>query len=202
MTNRMVTNRTLPRLGAACGALFAVPLFAVSGNSGHVNVIGLAAFALFLPFLAYLYSLLREAEGANGWLSTTAFAAGLTGITIKLLSAAPEIANRHVTDDTPLHKALQGIADAATGISLYPLAVMFAAITVLTFRTSVLPRWLGFGAAATAIALAVMGSFIGRNAGPALILFVLWTLVASVVLFRRTWREPTQVARPYSPAAS
>jgi hypothetical protein len=197
-----VTNRMLPRLGAACGALFAVPLFAASGHSGHVHIAALAAFALFLPFLAYLCSLLREAEGENGWLSTTAFAAGLTGITIKLLSAAPEIANRHVTSGTPLHKALQDIADAATGISLYPLAVMFAAVTILTFRTRVLPRWLGFGAAAVAIALAVMGSFIGRNAGPALILFVLWTLVTSVVLFRRTWREPTQVARAYASAPS
>jgi hypothetical protein len=197
-----VTTSMLPRMGAACGALFAVPLFAASGNSGHVNVIELAAFAFYLPFLAYLCSLLREAEGKNGWLSTTAFAAGLMGMTIKLLSAAPEIANEHVTAGSTLHKALQGIADAATNIALYPLAVMFAAVAVLVFRTRVLPRWLGFGAAATAIAMAVKGSFIGGNAGPVIVLFVFWTLAASIVLFHRTWHEPTQVARTYSPTAS
>jgi hypothetical protein len=187
-----------PRLGAACGALFSVALFAANGegNPGYAaTVVGLFALLLFLPFLSYLYSLLREAEGENGWLSTTAFAAGLAGTTIKLLSGAPEIADRHVTDGTPLHKALGGIADAATVISLYPLAVLLAAVAALTFRTEVLPRWLGLGAAATAIALAVNGSFLYPGSVPGLLLFVLWTLIASVVLFRRARHQPARATR-------
>src|SRR5436189_5922144 len=146
-----VNSQILPRLGAACGALFAVALFAASGNSSHLYVVGLAAIVLFVPFLAYLWSVLREAEGPGGWLSTAALASGLTGITIKLVSIAPEIANRHLIHGTPIHRALQGIADAATVVSLYPLAVLLAAVAVLTLRTGALPRWLGFGAAATAI---------------------------------------------------
>src|SRR6266516_657562 len=90
---------------------------------------------------------------------------------------------------TPIHRALQGIADAATVVYLYPLAVLLAAVAVLTLRTGALPRWLGFGAAATAIALAVNGSFIDADFVPALVLFLLWTLIASVVLFRRAQGE-------------
>ena len=112
-----MTTRMLPRLGAGCGAVFSVALFAAhgNGNPGYARtVVGLFALAFFLPFLAYLCSLLREAEGENGWLATTAFAAGLTGITIKLMSGAPEIAYRHVADRTPAHRALEGIAEGAT----------------------------------------------------------------------------------------
>ena len=196
-----MSNRTFPRLGAGCGALFAVALFVASGNSGHLYVVGLAAIVLFVPFLAYLCSVLREAEGPSGWLSTAALAAGLAGITIKLVSLAPEIANRHLSHGTPAHRALQGIADAATVVSLYPLAVLLAAVAIVALRTGVLPRWLGFGAAATAIALAVNGSLIDAKFVPALVLFLLWTLIASVVLFRRAQGEQGHVARAYPTAA-
>ena len=180
-----MTKHSLQRLGAACGALFAVALFASSGNSGHVNVVEIAALALFLPFLAYLHSLLREAEGPRGWLSTTVFASGLVGIALKLTSGVPEIASRHVDDGTPLHKALADMASGATQFSLYPLALMLAAVAALALRTEILPRWLGIATAIAAAALAVNGSITGANAGPALVLFLLWTLVTSVVLFRR-----------------
>jgi hypothetical protein len=66
-----MTSTILPRLGAACGAIFAIVLFVASGNgSGAFSapraIAGLAALTLFVPFLAYLCSLLREAEGPNG----------------------------------------------------------------------------------------------------------------------------------------
>ena len=114
----MTTTRSFPRLGAGCGAVFSIALFAASGQSGHPNLVELAALALFLPFLAYLCSLLREAERESGWLSATAFAAGLAGITIKLLSIVPEIARRSADHGTPLYQALDHMASAATVISL------------------------------------------------------------------------------------
>ena len=200
-----MTTRMSPRLGAGCGAVFSVALFLAhgNGNPGYARtVVALFALAFFLPFLAYLCSVLREAEGENGWLATTAFAAGLTGITIKLMSGVPEIAYRHVADGTPAHRALEGIADGATVISLYPLAVLLAVVAVLTFRTGVLPRWLGLGAAVTAVALAINGGFIHAENMPGLLLFVLWTLVASIVLFRRTQGEPARARRAQSAATT
>jgi hypothetical protein len=97
------------------------------------------------------------------------------------------------------------MATASTDISLYPLAVMLGAIAAVTFRTGVLPRWLGFVAITAAVALAVYavyGSFsINLNIGPALGLWVLWTLLTSIVLFRRAQGE--RARRPQtSPAAA
>ena len=88
------------------------------------------------------------------------------------------------------------MGDGATIFSLYPLAVFCAATAIVAFRTRALPRWLAAGAAATAAALAVNGAFLGAGAVPALLLFLLWTLVTSVYLLRRTWRSRPPLPRP------
>jgi hypothetical protein len=203
MSNQGETMTTLasPKLGAACGAVFAVALFASSGNSGHVNVVEIAALALFLPFLAYLCRTLHKAEGPGGWLAQSAFASGIAGIAIKIASGVPEVALRHTDSGTPLHKALNDMATGATQFSLYPLALMLGAVAALTVRTRVLPRWLGFGAALAAVVLAVNGSISGANGGPALVLFLLWTLAASITLFRKAQTQPARITQP-TPAAS
>lgn len=203
-----VSRHNLGRLGAACGAIFAVALVIANGNgqgayASYRYVVGGIAIVLFLPFLAYLCSLLRDAEQGSGWLSTTALGAGITGIALKLASGAPEVAlhRAHVTNGTQLHTALQGIADSATVISLYPLALLLAVVAVVSLRTAVLPRWLGIGAAVTAAALAINACVPTTGNVPALLLFVLWTLAASVTLYRRASAEPSQVAHPYATAS-
>jgi len=130
-----MTSSLQARLGAGCGALFAVVLFVASGSGDHAflaprAVAGLGAIALFVPFLAYLCSLLRAAEGERGWLATTALVAGTVGITIKVVSVVPELAlhRAHVADGTNLHKVFNAFGDGATVIALYPLAVACAAI--------------------------------------------------------------------------
>src|SRR2546423_12168573 len=143
-----MTTPPFARLGAACGIIFAVGMFLTAGSFG-LRGLGLAAIVVFIPFLAYLCSVLRQAEGSGGWLAQVAFAGGLSGITLKLASIAPEIATHrfHIAGGTQLHDGLQGVADAATDISLYPLAVMLAATAVVALRTQALPPWLGVGAA-------------------------------------------------------
>ena len=188
---------TLSRLGAACGAVFAIVLTVAAGNgdesfSGVRAVAGIAAITIAVPFIAYLCSVLREAEEADGWLVSTAFAAGITGIVLKLGSGAPELAmhKAHLIAGTQLNTSISAIADGATVLSLYPLAVFCAATAIVAFRTRALPRWLAVGAAVTAAALAINGAFLGSDFVPALLLFLLWTLLASVHLLRRTWRKP------------
>jgi hypothetical protein len=190
------------RLGAACGAVFALVLFAANGDgsqpfSGPRAVAGIAALTLAIPFLCYLCRTLRDGEGAHGWLAGTALAAGITGITLKLASGAPELAlqRAHVAAGTGLHAALEAVADAATLLSLYPLAVFCAATAVVAFRTGILPRWLAAGAAVTAAALAVNGAFLGTSSVPALVLFLLWMLLASLYLLRRAWRQPARITQ-------
>jgi hypothetical protein len=192
---------TLSRLGAACGAVFAIVLTVAAGNgdqsfSGPRAVAGVAAITLAVPFIAYLCGVLRQAGGADGWLVSTAFGAGITGIVLKLGSGAPELAahKAHLLAGTQLNTAINAIGDGATVLCLYPLAVFCAATAILAFRTRALPRWLAVGAAVTAAALAVNGAFVGTGSVPALLLFLLWTLLASVHLLRRTWRVPAPAA--------
>ena len=188
-----MTSPRLTRLGAGCGALFAVVLFVASGSGSGAflaprAIAGLAALVLFIPFLAYLCNLLRQAEGENGWLATTALASGIVGITIKIASVMPALAlhRAHVADGTRLHKLFDALDGGATVIALYPLAVACAAIAVVALRTDVLPRWLAGSAMVTAVALAVNGAFLEASFVPALLLFIAWTLLASIHLLRAT----------------
>ena len=190
-----MTTPFASRLGAGCGAVFAVVLFVASGNGSQAflaprAIAGLAALSLFVPFLAYLCSLLRRAEGEDGWLATTALVAGTVGITIKIVSVVPALAlhHAHIGDATLLHKLFDGFDNAATVIALYPLAIACAAVAIVALRSSVLPRWLAGGAAVTAGALAVNGAFLEASFVPALLLFIAWTFLASVYLLRATWR--------------
>src|SRR5438067_7128968 len=187
-----MTRPMLPRLGAACGIVFPIAMFLVVGNGSHFTpwraVAATWALVLALPFLAYLCSLLRRAEGDGGWLSTVALVAGVSGILLKLASHAPELAIHRdgIQKGTQLYKALDNTAGAATLISLYPLAVCCAAVAVIALRRHVLPRWLGVFAGVTAAALAVNAGFVFAGFVPGFLLFLLWTLVTGSVLLRHS----------------
>jgi hypothetical protein len=199
---------TLSRIGAACGAIFAIVLTVAVGDGGHSfsgprAVAGVAALTVAVPFIAYLCSVLRVQAGqGDRWLADVTFAAGITGIVLKLGSGAPELAlhNAHLVPGTQLYSAIDAIAGGATVLSLYPLAVFCTATAIIAFRTRALPRWLGAGAALTAAALAVNGAFLGTSSVPALLLFILWTLLASVHLLRRTWHKPVPAAQAQATA--
>jgi hypothetical protein len=190
----------LPRLAAACGIIFPIAMFLAVGNGDNFApwraVAATWALVLFLPFLAYLCGLLRTATPNDAWLSTIALVAGTSGILLKLISHAPELAihQDHLAKGTPLYKALDHTAGAATILCLYPLAIYAAAVAVLVLRERILPRWIGVFAAVTAAALAVNGSFVFAGFVPALLLFLLWTLVTAVVVLRRTGATSTQIA--------
>ena len=187
-----MTRPMLPRLGAACGVVFPIAMFLAVGNGSHFTpwraVVATWALVLALPFLAYLWSLLRTAEGDGGWLSTVALVAGVSGVLLKLASHAPELAihRNGIDEGSQLYKALDNTAGAATLMSLYPLAICCAAVAVIALRRHVLPRWVGMFAAVTAAALAVNAGFLYASFVPALLLFLLWTFVTSIVLLRRS----------------
>jgi hypothetical protein len=195
-----MTRPMLPRLGAACGIVFPIAMFLAVGNGSHFTpwraVAATWALVLALPFLAYLSSLLRTAEGEGGWLSTVALVAGVSGVLLKLASHAPELASHRdgIAKGTQLYNALHNTAGAATLISLYPLALCCGAVAVIALRERVLPRWLGIFAALTAVALAINAGFVSASFVPALLLFLLWTLATSIVLFRRNPSTQPRIA--------
>jgi hypothetical protein len=178
-------ERILPRLGAASGALFVVMLFgltSIGSDSMVVIALELLGLLLFIPFLGYLWSVLRDAEGPGGWLSATVLGAGLVGVTMKLASIAPGWAARDFADTTAIHKALERMNEVAFIAQMLPDGVMLAAIAIVTLKSGALPRWLGWLAAVAAPLLLVNGMFLDADFGPAFLLFLLWTLLASVVL--------------------
>ncbi len=195
-----MTTPMQQRLGAASGIVFPIAMFLAVGDGSHFTpwraVAATWALVLALPFLTYLWSLLRTAEGEGGWLSTLALAAGVSGILLKLASHAPELAihRNGIDKGTQLYKALDSTAGAATLMSLYPLAICCAAVAVIALRERVLPRWLGIFTGVTAVALAVNAGFVFASFVPALLLFLLWTLVTSIVLLRRTPSTQTRIA--------
>jgi hypothetical protein len=191
---------TLPRLAAACGIVFPIAMFIAVGDGTQFApwraVTATWALVLFLPFLAYLHTLLRNAERDTGWLATAALLGGLSGILLKLVSHAPDLAihREHIAKGTTLYNALDSTAGAATLMSLYPLAVCCAAVAAIVLREGALPRWVGMFAAITALALAVNSAFVFADFVPAFLLFLLWTLVTGVVLLRQAWSASTQMA--------
>jgi hypothetical protein len=185
-------DRTLARAGAASGIVYVLVIFSAAGLFGgdterRVELVGML---FFLPFLGYLWRVLREAEGTEGWLATTALVSGLAAITIKLASAAPLLAADTEADGTHLHDALVKVNDVSFILTMLPLGVMAAAAAILTLTTGVLPRWLGWLAAAAAPALIVNGLFFHQQNGPAFLLFALWLVATSVVLTLRAGRRP------------
>jgi hypothetical protein len=193
-------ERILPRLGAASGALAVVLMFGLTSTGSDAQIVvalELLGLLLFIPFLGYLWSVLREAEGPGGWLSATALGAGLVGVTMKLASIAPGWAARDFGETTEIHKALERMNEASFIAQMLPDGVMLAAVALVTLKTRALPRWLGWLAAVAAPLLLVNGMFLDADFGPAFLLFLLWTLLASVVLTVR----PRGVAAHAEPVA-
>ena len=107
----------------------------------------LFGLALFIIFIGRLWALLREAEGAGGWIATTALGAALAALTVLVMGdatmmAAAFSAGRHGLDPAAVGGmyTVQWYADLAFGAVN---AVFFAAAALLVLRRGALPKWLG-----------------------------------------------------------
>ena len=182
-----------PRLGAVSGILFVVLL--MGGESVPVgeragSVAAMLGLIFFIPFLGYLFGVLRRAEAGEGWLSATAFGAGLVAFAMKFESGALMIASRGfgvrgLGDGTQTKDALIAINNASFMIGLALLGVMVAAASAVIIKTGVLPVWLGWAGILTGGALIINSTFLGADFGPAFLLFLLWTVLTSALLTRR-----------------
>ncbi len=115
--------------------------------------------ASLLVFLGSLWGVLRGAERGSGWLSATAFGAGVAAVTIQVVQGAlmwstAAMARREVLDPQ-VAKTLWTLQRDFNVASFYPLAVLLAMTAVLTLQTGALPRWLGWAAAVIAAGFVV-----------------------------------------------
>ena len=190
-----MSDRLLERTGAACGIVYVVLLIGGDSLGGPTSRVAFSleilAFLFFLFFLGSLWSAMRRAEGGSGWLSITAFGAGLMSVTIKVASAAPVLAARYRADglDPQLARTLQDINDASFFLTFFPLSVLLVAFAIVAIRSEALPGWLGWVAAVLSAAF-LAGGLAGSAdlafewAALPMLLYPFWVIATSIVLIR------------------
>jgi hypothetical protein len=153
---------------------------------------------LFVAFTARLWATLRRAEGALGLVSNTAFGSGILYVGITLMSlvfigAKRLAAGRDI--DIELARVVHTLNVGTYMASWGAAALLLATTAAVVLATRVLPRWLGWSAAALAVALLLTMAVPTFGLAPMPpFLFTLWVLVAAIVLLRRSSDLPEQAA--------
>jgi hypothetical protein len=137
----------------------------------------------FIWFLGSLRAALYAAEGGVGRLTSIAYGSGMLAALCLLLQIAPTVQGAFNKNDLSADTAqsLQAMAESFFGGAEFTLLAMFVAVGVLILRTRVFGAWLGWVSLGIALLLAIVP--IGW-AG-VVWAFPLWTIVTSVLLYRR-----------------
>jgi hypothetical protein len=211
-----MTDRTLGRLGASSGALYAVLVTlgnGVVGAGGKSNSVpdltssradvgrwtatlhspGVldwvsvlmegAGLLCMLLFTAYLYSRLRRAENGRGWLAPAMLMGGLLAVSIKISSLVPVLAlfYRGASGfDPQLATALLDMNSFAFIQTWAAEAIFLGAAAAAGIRYGALPGWLSWSGAVVALLLLLAVPLAFGPAGTAMLLFLLWMMVAGV----------------------
>jgi hypothetical protein len=162
-------------------------ILAVLQSDTNTIIAGGVIFAFgvvfFIWFLGSLRSALYTAEGGVGRLSTIAYGSGMLAALSLILQIAPSVQGAFDEDDLSPEaaQALQSVGEAAFGGTEFTLLAMFVAVGLVILRTRVFGAWLGWLSFLIALVLAIIPiGWAGVVWG-----FPLWTLITSIVLFRR-----------------
>ena len=157
-----------------------------------------AGSAALLWFLAGLRAYLLGFEDGSGRLSNLVLGAGVTGTAINLVAQSFQLGLAMAPGEA-VPPALFATALAAFGLANLPIAVMLAAVAVLTLRTGAFPRWVGWLSTVASLATAALALSVAVEVGPlapggwansALYsAFVAWLVPTVVVLYRREHRQ-------------
>jgi hypothetical protein len=168
-------------------------------NTLHaVQLIFAAAGFFFIWFLGTLRSLLSAAEGVEGRLANTAFGGGLIAVATLIVgfALAATAALHPATNGPELTHALIDASLIVPAVGAPAAAVFFAANGLSILHSGYLPGWMGWLGLVTALfnllgigavytdsgvfaADGLLGFFIGFA------LFLLWILLASILLYRK-----------------
>lgn len=150
----------------------------------HLEFLG---FLLLVVFIAYLWGVLRRAEGEGSWLSTLAFAGGLMSIILKVGSFPPMypvLTHAGQPFDPELARALAEINIAAFVLQQPALGLLLLATALIVIRTAVLPRWLGY-LAALAAAMSFAAVVVAGMAFLAWLVVQVWLVGTGIALLRQ-----------------
>jgi uncharacterized protein DUF4386 len=160
------------------------------------DMLELVGILLLIVFAATLWSVLRDGD-ERGILAATALGAGIASATVKLASvpAAFAVYWRSADGwDPQVATALFDMNDAAFVLTWAIDALMLGAAATVILRSGVLPRWLGWlAAAAGATSIATVP--VAMKVPPVgILLTFIWLVGTSVVLTRRSLHsEPKAV---------
>jgi hypothetical protein len=158
----------------------------------YIWVVGALAF---LWFVTRLRAVLRGAEGGTGTLSNLVFGAGVAFAAVWMVSAAAFAAVAYAVElrgatvsDPDFVKVLPQMAWMILLLGAGFAGLLLVLTTsILSLRTGVLPRWLAW--LGIVVAIALLFDVIYVSIGP----FLLWVLLASIVLLLRR-EEPATAA--------
>jgi hypothetical protein len=176
-------------------------ILAVFQSDANTIIAGGVIFAFgvvfFIWFLGSLRSTLYTAEGGVGRLSSIAYGSGMLAALSLILQIAPSVQGAFDEDNLSPEaaQALQLVGEAAFGGTEFTLLAMFAAVGLIILRTRVFGTWLGWVSLAIALLLAI----IPIGWAGVVWAFPLWTLVVSVLLYRRGSASPAATATPQVP---
>jgi hypothetical protein len=163
-----------------------------------------------LWFIGHLNGLLRAAEGGAGRLAGISFGAGIfAAVAIHMVMMFLAVAAFRPEETPPeITRTVNDIAFVCGAPAAAGVSAMFAALAIATLRTSVLPAWLGWMAALTALLqlgpLGGLFTFTGPfNLMDGLLGIMLvvgslgtWIALASAVMVKRAGETRGQPATP------
>jgi hypothetical protein len=148
--------------------------------------LSLLSFVAFVWFLGGLYAALRRAEGEPAWLSLVAFGSGL--LFLAALTAGWYLAVFRLDDglDPQLARLAFDLGNLGFANSWVALASLLLAANTVALATRLLPRWLASFGLVTAVGLlGARAIWTQAIAFAPYLLFWVWLVATSVVLFRR-----------------
>lgn len=171
-------------------------------------IFGAAAF-FFIWFIGTLRTALGSAEGGIGRLAATAYGGGLVSAAALLVAfgLVATAALHPAENGAEVTRALNDGAAMVLAISAPAAVVFFAANSLSILRSGYLPSWLAWLGFATAFfnALGIGGVFTDHGVFAAdgllgffvgFVLFLLWFLLASIMLTRRLGEDEAAAGRP------
>lgn len=166
---------------------------------------------VYLWFFGSLRSFLLRAEGETGRLSTVALGAGVVwaGIQMVFQSAQVALAMGASGDVEPaLAGMISDLTYALSVIAYIPMAVMLAAVAVVSLRTRALPVWLGWLSAVAAATNLSMSLGLVVDSGPLVpgggltyvlyLLAAVWLVAATTVMVVRLGKPTSATVIPDS----
>ena len=149
-------------------------------------MIHLVGLVFFFGFLAYLRRRLQQAEGAGGWLASSAYGGGLVTAAMLLLLVSMELATTAVPgdEDTQVAKVFVVYLWNFIWVLAPPMIALVLGASLVIVRYAALPRWTGW--LGFPVALTLLMPWIGLPVA------VAWVLLVSAVLLVQVWRAPRQ----------